>query len=117
MSKMKVINIILVCMLTLVGCQFLTYRLVAHAQEVVIEPLSTPEFAPLPDRRGYSTLPGWSAGYRLHLDLSNFDYYDDDQGKLRLFGKYKSTMGNIVKFGIDGSTDSAVLFLEQEFKF
>ena len=40
---MKVISIILVCMLTLVGCQFLTYRLVAHAQEVVIEPLPAPD--------------------------------------------------------------------------
>ena len=66
---------------------------------------------------GYSTLPGWSAGYRLYLDLTDFDYYDDDKGKLRLFGKYKQTNGNVVKFGIDGSSDSAVLFFEQEFKF
>ena len=66
---------------------------------------------------GYSTLPGWSAGYKLYLDMTDFDYYDDDQGKLVLFGKYKHPNGNIVKFGIDGSSDSAVLFFEQEFKF
>ena len=63
---------------------------------------------------GYSTLPGWSAGYRLYLDLTDFDYYEDDQGKLRLFGKYKQVNGNFVKFGIDGNSNSAVLFLEQE---
>jgi hypothetical protein len=66
---------------------------------------------------GYSTLPGWSAGYRLYLDMTDFDYYDDDQGKLVLFGKYKQRNGNVVRFGIDGSSDSAVLFFEQEFKF
>ena len=66
---------------------------------------------------GYSTLPGWSAGYRLYLDIANFDHFDDDLNKLRLFGKYKQTNGNVVKFGIDGSSDSAVLFFEQEFKF
>ena len=89
-----------------------------EAQEVTIEPLPDPVLlAPLPDRRGYSTLPGWSAGYRLYLDLTNFNYYDDDRGKVRLFGKYKSTKGNVIKFGIDGSSDSGVFFLEQEFKF
>ena len=89
-----------------------------EAQEVKIEPLPDPVLlAPLPDRRGYSTLPGWSAGYRLYLDLTNFNYYDDDKGKVRLFGKYKSTKGNVIKFGIDGSSDSGVVFLEQEFKF
>ena len=66
---------------------------------------------------GYSSLPGWSAGYRLYLDLTDFDYNEDDQGKLRLFGKYKQVNGNFIKFGIDGSSSSAVLFLEQEFRF
>ena len=66
---------------------------------------------------GYSTLPGWSAGYRLSLDMTDFDYYDNDQGKLRVFGKYKQLNGNVIKFGIDGRSDSAVLFLEQEFRF
>ena len=114
---MKIIIIILACMFTLVSCEFLTYKL-AYAQEVKIEPLPDPVLlAPLPDRRGYSTLPGWSAGYRLYLDLTNFNYYDDDKGKVRLFGKYKSSKGNVIKFGIDGSSDSGVFFLEQEFKF
>ena len=108
---MKIIIIILACMFTLVSCEFLTYKL-AYAQEVKIEPI-----APLPDRGGYSTLPGWSAGYRLYLDQTNFNYYDDDKGKGRLFGKYKSPKGNVIKFGIDGSSDSGVFFLEQEFKF
>mgnify|MGYP001058015131 CR=1 FL=1 len=66
---------------------------------------------------GYSTLPGWSAGYRLYLDIADFDYYNDDQGKFRVFGKYKQINGNVIKFGIDGSSNSAVLFLEQEFRF
>ena len=34
--------------------------------------------------KGFSTLPGWSAGYRYYFDL---DDHDDD--KLRLFGKFK----------------------------
>ena len=72
---------------------------------------------PVIAKDGYSTLPGWSAGYRLYLDMTDFNYYDDDKGKLRLFGKYKQVNGNTIKFGIDGSSDSAVLFLEQEFKF
>jgi len=72
---------------------------------------------PVIAKDGYSTLPGWSAGYRLYLDMTDFNYNDDDKGKLRLFGKYKQVNGNTIKFGIDGSSDSAVLFLEQEFKF
>ena len=89
----------------------------AAEEEVKIEPLADIELIPLPKRKGYSTLPGWSAGYRLYLDLTDFNYYDDDKGKLRLFGKYKSKRGNVIKFGIDGSSTSGVLFLEQEFKF
>ena len=113
---MRMISIILVCIFTLVVCDWFIGK--SAAQEVKIEPLPDPVLlAPLPDRRGYSTLPGWSAGYRLYLDLTNFNYYDDDKGKVRLFGKYKSTKGNVIKFGIDGSSDSGVFFLEQEFKF
>ena len=112
---MRMISIILVCIFTLVVCDWCIGK--SSAQEVKIEPLPAPELAPLPDRRGYSTLPGWSAGYRLYLDLTNFNYYDDDRGKVRLFGKYKSPKGNVIKFGIDGNSDFGVFFLEQEFKF
>ena len=67
-------------------------------------------------KKGFSTLPGWSAGYRYYFDL---DDHDDD--KLRLFGKYKQRSGNVVKFGIDikhrNSSKDGVLFIEQEFKF
>ena len=112
---MRMISIILACIFTLVVCDWCIGK--SSAQEVKIEPLPAPELAPLPNRRGYSTLPGWSAGYRLYLDLTDFNYYDDDKGKVRLFGKYKSPKGNVIKFGIDGSSDSGVFFLEQEFKF
>ena len=54
-----------------------------EAQEVKIEPLPDPVLlAPLPDRRGYSTLPGWSAGYRFDFNLDT-----KDLSKLRLFMK------------------------------
>ena len=103
----------------------------AQSQEVKIEPLPDPVLlAPLPDRRGYSTLPGWSAGYR-------FDFNIDTKGlsKLRLFMKRKSQAGHIVKFGwerqtgvypnffktgtIDGISfnNTGIVFLEQEIKF
>ena len=49
-------------------------------------------------KKGYSTLPGWSAGYRYFFDL---DDNDNDDDKLRLFGKYKQRSGNVIKFGID----------------
>lgn len=68
------------------------------------------------NKKGFSTLPGWSAGYRYYFDL---DDHDDD--KLRLFGKFKQRSGNVVKFGIDikhrNSSKDGVLFIEQEFKF
>ncbi|MBC37430.1 MAG: hypothetical protein CMM97_06340 [Rickettsiales bacterium] len=67
-------------------------------------------------KKGFSTLPGWSAGYRYSLDLD-----DNDGDKLRLFGKYKQRTGNVVKFGIDikhrNSSKEGVIFFEQEFKF
>ena len=68
------------------------------------------------NKKGFSTLPGWSAGYRYSLDLD-----DNDDDKLRLFGKYKQRTGNVVKFGIDikhrNSSKEGVIFFEQEFKF
>ena len=67
-------------------------------------------------KKGYSTLPGWSAGYRYLFDLDN-----NDDDKLRLFGKYKQRSGNIIKFGIDikhrNSVKNGAIFIEQEFKF
>ena len=74
------------------------------------------------NKKGYSTLPGWSAGYRYYLDLD-----EDKKSRLQLFGKYKQRSGNSVKFGWDKQTgrnlndwfedDDGVIFFEQEFKF
>ena len=73
---------------------------------------------------GYSTLPGWSAGYRYYFDMD-----ESPKSKLRLFGKYKQRSGDTIKFCWDKQTgkdlnqftfnhdDSCILFLEQEFKF
>ena len=47
-------------------------------------------------KKGFSTLPGWSAGYRYDLDLD-----EDEKSKLRLFGKYKQKSGSTIKFGWD----------------
>ena len=67
-------------------------------------------------KKGFSTLPGWSAGYRYYFDLDN-----NDDDKLRFFGKFKQRSGNVIKFGIDikhrNSSKDGVLFIEQEFKF
>jgi hypothetical protein len=73
-------------------------------------------------KKGFSTLPGWSAGYRYYYDLD-----EDEKSKLRLFGKYKQKTGNTIKFGWDKQTgkdlnswnadDDGVVFFEQEFKF
>ena len=65
----------------------------AKAEEVKIEPLPDPILAPLPDRKGYSTLPGWSAGYRYNFDVDN-----QELSKVRLFIKRKSKAGHIIKF-------------------
>jgi hypothetical protein len=73
---------------------------------------------------GYSTLPGWSGGYRYYFDMD-----EDEKSKLRLFGKYKQVSGNTIKFGWDRQTgkdinqfdsnvdDDGIIFFEQEFKF
>tara|TARA_R100001377_G_scaffold58032_2_gene34767 strand:- start:2064 stop:2354 length:291 start_codon:yes stop_codon:yes gene_type:complete len=74
------------------------------------------------NNKGYSTLPGFSAGYRYWFDLD-----DDKEGKIRLFGKYKQVDGSTMKFGWDKKTgndlnswdedDDGVIFFEQEYKF
>ena len=73
-------------------------------------------------KKGFSTLPGWSVGYKYDLDLD-----EDEKSKLRLFGKYKQKNGNTIKFGWDkevgtnlndwNKDDDGVVFFEQEFKF
>jgi hypothetical protein len=79
---------------------------------------------------GYSTLPGWSAGYRYY-----YDHEDNYKSRFRLFLKNKTIEGNITKFGwekqtgvipnmfrsgtIDGHQLDKVgtFYIEQEFKF
>ena len=79
---------------------------------------------PIQSQEAYSTLPGWSAGYRYYFNMDV-----SPQSRLRLFGKYKQRSGDTIKFGWDKQTgkdfnqfsftydDSGILFLEQEFKF
>lgn len=86
--------------------------------------LVMPSLANEPKKKGYSTLPGFSAGYRFYLDMD-----EDEKSKLRLFGKYKQVNGNTFKLGWDRQTgkdmnqfdtnidDDGVIFFEQEFKF
>jgi hypothetical protein len=84
--------------------------------------LVMPSLANEPKKKGYSTLPGFSAGYRFYLDMD-----EDEKSKLRLFGKYKQKNGNSIKIGWDKQTgrdlnswnadDDGVIFFEQEFKF
>ena len=76
------------------------------------------------DTSGYSTLPGWSAGYRYYFDMD-----EDEKSHIRLFSKYKQKDGNTFKLGWDRQTgkdmnqfdtnidDDGVIFFEQEFKF
>ena len=126
---MKIIGIILACMFTLVACEWFVSE-PAEAQEVKIEPLEAPALAPLPAKTGFSTLPGWSLGYRY-----NFNVDTQNLSKLRLFAKRKSSAGHIVKFGwerqtgavpnffkygtIDGVSldNTGIIFIEQEYKF
>jgi hypothetical protein len=73
---------------------------------------------------GYSTLPGWSAGYRYYFDMD-----EDEKSHIRLFSKYKQKDGGSFKLGWDRQTgkdlnqfdtnidDDGVIFFEQEFKF
>ena len=76
------------------------------------------------DTSGYSTLPGWSAGYRYYFDMD-----EDEKSHIRLFSKYKQKDGGSFKLGWDRQTgkdlnqfdtnidDDGVVFFEQEFKF
>lgn len=83
-----------------------------------------------PKKKGFSTLPGWSAGYRYNLNAD-----DKSATKIRLFIKRKSISGNVVKMAwerrtghipnffktgtIDGdSLDRwGTMYIEQEIKF
>ena len=83
-----------------------------------------------PKKKGFSTLPGWSAGYRY-----NFDADDNSATRLRLFLKRKSLAGSIVKLAwerqtgtipnffktgtIDGNSLNkfGTFYIEQEYKF
>ena len=79
---------------------------------------------PIQSQEAYSTLPGWSTGYRYYFNMDV-----SPQSRLRLFGKYKQRSGDTIKFGWDKQTgkdlnqfsfnhdSSGILFLEQEFKF
>ena len=80
--------------------------------------------------KGFSTLPGWSAGYRYNLNAD-----DKSETKIRLFLKKKSVAGNVVKVAwerqtghipnffktgtIDGDSLNkwGTIYIEQEIKF
>ena len=95
---MKIVAVILACLFMITACDLFILA-PAIAEEVKIEPLPDPVFAPLPDRTGYSTLPGWSAGYRY-----NFDVDIQELSKVRLFIKRKSKSGHIIKFAWERQT-------------
>ena len=79
---------------------------------------------PVQSEETYSTLPGWSAGYRYYFDMD-----EDQKSRIRLFSKYKYKEGNSFQLGWDRQTgkdlnqfntnidDDGVIFFEQEFKF
>ena len=88
------------------------------------------ELAATPKKKGFSTLPGWSAGYRYNLNAD-----DKSATSIRLFLKRKSIVGNVIKLAwerrtghipnffrtgtIDGNSLNkwGTIYLEQEFKF
>ena len=88
------------------------------------------ELAATSKKKGFSTLPGWSAGYRYNLNVD-----DKSATKIRLFLKRKSIVGNVIKLAwerrtghipnffrtgtIDGNSLNkwGTIYLEQEFKF
>ena len=90
----------------------------------------TPDLAVTPKKKGFSTLPGWSAGYRYNLDAD-----DKSATKIRLFIKRKSILGSVVKMAwerrtghipnffktgtIDGDSLNrwGTMYIEQEIKF
>ena len=79
---------------------------------------------PAEANEGYSTLPGWSVGYRYYFDMD-----EAEKSHIRLFSKYKQKDGDSFKIGWDRQTgkdlnqfntnidDDGVIFFEQEFKF
>ena len=111
---MKIVSIILACIFAFLLCAWFVCN-PAEAQEVKIEPLpDSILLAPLPDRRGYSTLPGWSAGYRFDFNIGNsrgkFGHFfnsfsnkivTNDTRMLKFSKKYHLTLPNI------GGADSA----------
>jgi len=97
---------------------------------VIVKDLPLPlPLAPLP-HRGYSTLPGWSAGYRYNFNADN-----NSLTSLRLFLKRKTRVGHSFKvawerqtgivpnFFKTGTVDGVLFnrtgtfFVEQEIKF
>ncbi len=78
--------------------------------------LITPTLA---EEDGFSTLPGWSVGYKFSLDMDK-----DEDSKLRMFGKFKEKDGTSYKLGWDKKTgtnlndwnedEDGVIFFEQE---
>ena len=107
-KKIKYIIACLVLSLIVIGSIFFTMPKEAEATE----------------SKGFSTLPGWSAGYRYYFDMD-----EDQKSKMRLFGKYKQVSGSTIKFGWTRETgkdlnqfdtnidDDGIIFFEQEFKF
>jgi len=107
MSKMFWIAIIIIAGIIIGGSIFMKPSTEAEANDI-----------------GYSTLPGWSAGYRYYFDMD-----EDEKSKLRLFGKYKQRSGDTFRVGWDRQVgkdlnqfemnpdDDGVIFFEQEFKF
>ena len=101
----------------------------AEEPVVTVEELP-PALAPLPLRSGYSTLPGWSGGYRY-----NFDADANNLNSVRLFLKRKTVAGHTLKVAwqrqtgvipnffktgtIDGVSfsDVGTFYIEQEIKF
>tara|TARA_B100000315_G_C14400526_1_gene506245 strand:+ start:99 stop:536 length:438 start_codon:yes stop_codon:yes gene_type:complete len=64
--------------------------------------LSTPS-----KKSGFSTLPGWSAGYRYNLNAD-----DKSATRIRLFLKKKSLTGNVVKMAWERQTGHVPNFFE-----
>jgi len=109
MTKIFWIAIVIIAGIIIGGVVFMKPSVEAEAAEV---------------GNGYSTLPGWSAGYRYYFDMD-----EDEKSKMRVFGKYKQVSGNTIRFGWDRETgkdmnqfnsnidDDGIIFFEQEFKF
>ena len=88
-KKIKYIIACLVLSLIVIGSIFFTMPKEAEATE----------------SKGFSTLPGWSAGYRYYFDMD-----ENNKSKMRLFGKDLNQFDT----NID---DDGIIFFEQEFKF